>query len=584
MQVLITTLNARYTHSSLALAYLKESCRDEKWILDCREFTINDRLGSVMAEIYRIHPAVLCFSCYIWNIKHVLELCRDYKQVDPECTIILGGPEVSYETEQIMSTNTYIDIIIDGEGERSLKALLKCLASGSDYTELEGITCRCHDTIKRNKPAGLINDLSMIPSPYHGDMSYYDHKMVYYETSRGCPFNCSYCMSSTLRGVRYFPMERVKKDLRFLIKNNIKKIKFVDRTFNSNEKRSIELMKFILGEMDEKRNTSFHFEVCAELFSDEALTFLKDVPAGIFDFEIGVQSTCQKSLQAVNRISDWDRLVHNIKKIQSYHNIHLHIDLIAGLPYEDYIRFGQSFNDVYRLQPDVIQLGFLKLLKGSQIYIQRDKYNYRYQTSAPYEVLTNSYMTYRDFIKLHDIEDLVEKYYNAGLVRHTLEYIVNMIYKGNAFKLLDEYASYWRTNGLYDRPHKRDTLYVALAQFIKKNYGKHFVAVCELLKYDYLLNNRVYQVPDQLQRHKINEAQQLLNSLLSDDEFLKKYVPEMRGKSLRDMKKYAYLEFLRINPLKLQEADHFVPVIFLYNQEDNKSYRNIVLDSNNSEI
>ncbi len=583
MKVLLTTLNARYTHSSLALAYLRESCKDEKWTLECREFTINDRLGSVMAEIYRIHPAVLCLSCYIWNIRLILELCCDYKQMDPECKIILGGPEVSYDSEQIMSTNIAIDIIISGEGEQTLRALLEHLSSGSDYTKLQGVTCRCHDTIIRNEPAVLINDLSMIPSPYHGDMSHYDHKMVYYETSRGCPFNCSYCLSSTLRGVRYLPMERVKKDLRFLIQNGIKKIKFVDRTFNSNEKRSIELMKFILEEMGGKRSTSFHFEVCAELFSDEGLIFLKDIPAGIFDFEIGVQSTCQKSLQAVNRITDWDRLVNNTKKIQSYHNIHLHIDLIAGLPYEDYRRFGQSFNDVYRLKPDVIQLGFLKLLKGSQIHIQRDKYAYRFQTLAPYEVLANSYMTYLDLLKLHDIEDLVEKYYNAGLVRYTMEYIVNMIYEGDAFALLDEYASFWRINGLYDQPHRRDTLYISLSQFVKKICGKYFNAVSELLKYDYLLNNRVYQVPEQLQRHKTSEAQNLLNSLLSDDGFLKKYVPEMRGKSLREMRKYAYLVYLRINPLEYQETDHLIPVIFLYNQNENKSYRNIVLDSYNDD-
>ncbi|KUG04245.1 fe-s oxidoreductase [hydrocarbon metagenome] len=579
MKVLITTLNARYTHSSLAIAYLRESCRDEKWELECREFTINDRLADIMAQIYRIRPVVLCFSCYIWNVQQILELCSDYKQVDPDCIIVLGGPEVSYDCQNIMRANDAIDIIISGEGEQTLKVLLQHLYSGSDHTHLNGLAWRCGESIILNEPAVLINDLSSIPSPYEGDMSFYKHKMVYYETSRGCPFNCSYCISSTFKGVRYFPLERVKKDLRFLMGNKTKKIKFVDRTFNSNEKRSLELMKFILDEMGENRNTSFHFEVCADLFSDKMLTFLKDIPGGIFDFEIGVQSTCPASLQAVNRTMDWNKLLINIQKIQSYQNIHLHLDLIAGLPYEDYKRFGQSFNDVYQLKPDVIQLGFLKMLKGSQIYIQRDRHEYRYRNLAPYEILSNAYITYDDLIKLHDIEDLIEKYYNTGLMIHTMQYIIDNIYQGNAFALLEEKAWYWRSRDLYEKPHRRDNLYILLSQFIKDNYGEYLPAVIELLKYDYLLNNRVYKVPEQLQSHNPAEAQELLNSILKDNDFLMEYVPEMRGWSLREMKKYAYLEYLKINPLNpLAVQEDNIPIVFLYNQKDHKCYRNIVLD------
>ncbi len=579
MKVLLTTLNARYTHSSLALAYLRESCKDEKWILECREFTINDRLASILANIYRIRPAVLCFSCYIWNIQQVLELCNDYKQVDPDCIIVLGGPEVSYDSENIMTAHTAIDIIISGEGEHTLKVLLHHLYSGRDHTRIKGLTCRCCDNITHNEPAVLIDDLSCIPSPYQGDMSFYYHKMVYYETSRGCPFNCSYCISSTFRGVRYFPMDRVKQDLRALIKHGINKIKFVDRTFNSNEKRCLDLMKFILDEMGEKRETSFHFEVCVDLFSDETLNFLKDIPKGIFDFEIGVQSTCPASLQAVNRRMNWDKLVINTRKIQSYRNIHLHLDLIAGLPFEDYKRFGQSFDDVYRLNPDVIQLGFLKLLKGSEIYIQRDRHRYRYQTLAPYEVLSNAYLTYDDLIMLHDIEDLVEKYYNTCLVQHTFQYIADNIYNGSAFSLLEEYALFWRNHDLYDKPHRRENLYISLSQFIKQNHQEFGAAVNELLKYDYLLNNRVYKVPEQLESYYPAEAQEYLNSILKDDDFLREYVPEMRGKSLREIKKYAYLEYLKINPLDPRAGLHIIPVLFLYNQQDHKCYRNILLDT-----
>ncbi len=584
MEILLVAVNARYTHSSLSLPYLRESCQDEKWRIECREFTINDQMGSIMAEIYRIRPAVLCFSCYIWNMRQILELCCDYKQLEPDCLIVLGGPEVSYDAEEIMKKNSSLDIIISGEGEQTLKALLQHLSAGLDYTQIQGISCRRDDTIILNEAPAFIKDLSIIPSPYCGDMSYYRHKMVYYETSRGCPFNCSYCLSSAVRGVRYFPMERVKEDLGFLIENGVKKIKFVDRTFNCNEKRSIEIMKFLVEKMGDRRTTSFHFEVMADLFSEEGLAFLKDIPAGIFDFEIGVQSTCQKSLQAVNRNFNWDRLVSSIKEIQSHHNIHLHIDLIAGLPYEDYIRFGQSFNDVYQLQADVIQLGFLKLLKGTPIHAQRDKHQYLYQCLPPYEILANTYMTYRDLVKLHDIEELVEKYYNAGLVRHTLEYMVNKIYRGDAFALLDEFASYWRSNGLYDRAHRRDALYIALAQFVGSNWRPYSAVINEWLKYDYLINNRVYQVPGELQRYKADENQALLNSLLSDDKFLREYLPEMKDKSLREVRKNTYLEHLKINPLERREVDYLIPVIFLYDQEDKKCYRNIVLDPHESVV
>jgi len=422
MQVLLSTLNARYTHSSLAMAYLKEACIDENWKLAVREFTINDNSADIMAEIYRYHPSVLCFSCYIWNIKQILQICTDYKSVDSDCIIILGGPEVSFNTREFLRDNRSIDIIIRGEGELALKEVLLSILNKTKLANIEGITYRCDDEVIQNCDRELIKDMSLIKSPYYGDMSYFNNKMVYYETSRGCPFNCSYCISSTFKGVRFFPMDRVKKDLEFLIKSGIKRVKFVDRTFNSNEKRAIEIMQFIL---DQNGKTSFHFEIYADLFSEDMLRFLKDVPLGIFDFEIGVQSTCLEALKAVRRRSDWDKLVNNVKQIKSYNNIHLHLDLIAGLPYEDYQRFGISFNDVYSLEPDVIQLGFLKLLKGSELHRQKDAYAYRYQSLAPYQVLSNSFMAYDDIIRLIDIEEVLEKYYNSGNMQYTFRFAVD---------------------------------------------------------------------------------------------------------------------------------------------------------------
>lgn len=577
MKILLATLNARYTHSSLALAYLQEACRDSRWELIKREFTINDQLPAVLAEIYRIRPRILCFSSYIWNIRQVVELCNDYRQLDADCIIVLGGPEVSFDSQQFLLDHPAIDIIVRGEGEMILKELLLHIYEGSSYTELKGISLRNKEQILLNDAAPLINDLAALPGPYKDDMSFYRHKLVYYESSRGCPFNCSYCISSTFKGIRYLPLERVKEDLSFLIRQGIKKIKFVDRTFNSSEKRALEIMQLVLDEIGEERNTSFHFEICADLFSEDAMAFLEQVPAGVFDFEIGIQSTCPLALQAVNRVSNWEKLAANVKKIKANGNIHLHLDLIAGLPYEGYQRFGQSFNQVFELQADVIQLGFLKLLKGSRIYQEKEQYGYKYQQLAPYQVLANDYMEYEELCRLQDIEELVEQYYNSGIFRHSLNYLVNMIYQGNAFHALEDYSLYWRQKGWYDRPQGRDALYTCLARFIVEKHPADHELANEWLKYDYLLNSRVYQVPDSLPRYEPEQARQKINSLLTDKEFVAKYLPEMCGKNLRELKKYVYLEYLNLSQDSSQAAGAFLPVLFFYHPGQQKSYKSIIL-------
>jgi radical SAM superfamily enzyme YgiQ (UPF0313 family) len=575
MKVLLATLNARYTHSSLALAYLQAACRDPRWELIKREFTINDKLPGVLAEIYRIRPQVLCLSSYIWNIRQIVELCNDYRQLDPNCIMVLGGPEVSFDSRQFLAEHPAIDIIVRGEGELTLKKLLLHIYEGRSYAELKGISFRDQEQVRVNDAAPLIDDISAWPRPYSGDMSFYQNKLVYYETSRGCPFNCSYCISSTIKGVRFLPLERVQEDLSFLIRHRVNKIKFVDRTFNSHEKRALAIMQYILDEIGEERTTSFHFEICADLLSEAALAFLEQVPPGVFDFEIGVQSTCPLTLKAINRLNDWEKLACNVKKIKSYGNIHLHLDLIAGLPYEDYQRFGQSFNQVFELQADVIQLGFLKLLKGSPIYQEKDRYGYKFQRLAPYQVLANNYMDYQDLCRLQDIEELVEHYYNSGIFTKSLDYLVNRVYLGNAFKALEDFSLYWRRQGWYERPQARDSLYISLACFVKEKHPAHFEWANEWFKYDYLLNNRVYKVPDALPRYKPEEARQKMDSLLSDKAFLEHYLPEFCGKSLRELKKYVYLEYLNLNQDQGNRTYH--PVLFLYHPGKQKSYKSIIV-------
>lgn len=364
MNILLTTLNAKYIHSSLALAYLRKYCADERWSLNIREFSINERTDEIMAAIYKERPDILCFSCYIWNIKPVLEICRDYKKIAPDTLIIAGGPEVSYDAISLLENHKFLDFVVRGEGEATLKELFHTIYMKQSLEAVKGVSYRNGDRVLDNPDRELITDLDCIPFPYEDDLDSYKNRIIYYETSRGCPYNCSYCLSSTIKGVRFFSLERVKADLSRLIRRGIKEIKFVDRTFNCHEGRALEIMKFIL---EQAGQTKFHFEIGAELLSQDFTAFIQKVPAGRFDFEIGVQSTNPESLQAVTRKSDWQKLRQNIERLKAAGNIHIHLDLIAGLPYEDLASFAQSFNDVYKLNPDVIQLGFLKLLKGSDI-------------------------------------------------------------------------------------------------------------------------------------------------------------------------------------------------------------------------
>lgn len=577
MKVLLTTMNARYTHSSLAIAYLYQACQNDSWRLEKKEFTINDQVSRIIGEIYRIRPTVLCISCYIWNITMVEELIKDYKKIEPDCVIILGGPEVSLDARQFLIDNPGADVIVMGEGEILLNQVLKAIYNNQDLSGIKGIYYRRQGKIMSSGEAQLINDLNIVPSPYHGDISFYDHKMLYYETSRGCPFNCTYCLSSTIKGVRYFPMERVKKELGYLIDHKVMKIKFVDRTFNSNEKRAMEIMQYILDRVGEDRSTSFHFEICADIISDKMLDFLSQVPPGLFDFEIGVQSTCPETLKAINRHNNWSKLENAVKRIKSYRNIHIHIDLIAGLPYETYERFGQSFNDVYNLEPDVIQLGFLKLLKGSQIHKNKELYQYKFQSKAPYQIMENSFMSYQNIIDLEDIEELVGIYYNSAAFTNTIKYLVKEIYSGNAFKLFENFASFWRHHHYFDKSYKKEYYYTLLYRFIGANYPFHEQLVNELLKYDYLLNNRSYQVPEGLKRYKLNDSTELINQLLKDEEFLKLYQPELLGKTLREAKKYSHLEFFKIRPNGFTEATPELPILFFYRPGFNKCSKTIFL-------
>ena len=361
---LLIGINAKYIHTNLAIRYLKAYCNKQYQSIALKEFSINDSLDNVLKEVYCKHTHVYAFSCYIWNIDRVLKLCSNLKKLNPDAVVVLGGPEVSFDAETLITMHKYIDYIIRGEGEETFLELLQLLKSDMhNNAEILGLTYRLGNQIVSTPDRPLLQNLDIIPFPYE-DIKQLSNKIIYYETSRGCPFNCQYCLSSTLHGVRYFSMDRIKQELKQFIDLGVKQVKLVDRTFNCNKQHSLEIIKYII-KLQSK--TNFHFEIGADLLDDEIIAVLATAPKDMFQFEIGVQSTNQIALREISRAMNIDKVKQNVLSLQQARNSHLHLDLIAGLPFEDFNSFGRSFDEVHQLLPDMLQLGFLKLLKGSGI-------------------------------------------------------------------------------------------------------------------------------------------------------------------------------------------------------------------------
>ncbi len=558
MKILLTTLNAKFIHSSLALAYLKAYCQTDFADIQIREYTINEPTANILADIYSCQPDVICFSCYIWNIEIVKILCADLKQIMPAVTIIAGGPEVSYDAEAFLNENPAIYCVIRGEGEAALLELLHSIRQQISPRNTSGITYR-ENSMVVNDDRPLIDDLDTIPFPYENELARYKNRTVYYETSRGCPFNCSYCLSSTIKGVRYFSLERVKRDLKYLMDNRLPAVKLVDRTFNADEKRAKEIMAFII---QNNHITKFHCEIDAALLSPEMLLFLREVPTGMFDFEIGIQSTFPPALAAVNRDRNWQKQSSNIAQLTQYGNIHIHLDLIAGLPYEDYNQFKTSFDQVYDLKPDVIQLGFLKLLKGSLLRDRSQEHGYKFETKPPYQVLANQYITYPELLKLSQIEDLISRYYNTGMVSNFLSYTIAHCYQGDAFAFWERFADFLDEQSFFRCGHKREAEYTLLFEFIRQEQGadRH---LDELLKLDYFINNRERNLPAVLTSHNPDDVNEVLYACLKDPSFIARLLPDILGRTPREIRRLVHLEYLFLDG-SYKPSTEMVPLLFIY--------------------
>jgi len=550
MKTVIVSLNAKYIHSSLAPWYLKACCGEKHGEVCVLEFTINDNMDHILMDIYGQNADILAFSCYIWNISRVLMLIANIKKIRPELKIILGGPEVSFESKELMECNPSIDFIIAGEGEISFPKLLECLHySSDDFSEIEGLYYRdsAGKVITPSKTVAYVEDINGIPSPYTEEMllSIGKSKIAYFESSRGCPFSCSYCLSSVSKGVRFFDMERVKSDIFRLIGAGVKQIKFVDRTFNCNKKRALEIISFAI---ENGGNTNFHFEAAADLFDDEMLDLLRTAPIGQIQFEIGVQTTNRYALEAVDRKTNLDRVFYNTSRLREKGNIHIHLDLIAGLPFEDMDSFIKSFNDVYNLEPNQLQLGFLKLLKGSRIRRDAHLHGYIFRDYPPYEILSNSYMSFDDIVELKGIEEIVERYYNTGRFAGTLKYIADRLYHSLPYVFYRDFYRYNSGKGYMRRPVALNRLYDVIFDFVRENFGPEDTdAVNELLKFDFLSSDKSGSLPAKIARIQPNGFKETCFDFLRNEKNIQTYLPSFAGETPKNIYKYVHFEVFSLD-------------------------------------
>lgn len=538
MKVLLTTLNAKYIHSSLALRCLKAYCQNEFPKLKIKEYTINNGLLDLLADIFIEQPDVIGFACYIWNIDMTLELTGLIRKVLPKTVIVLGGPEVTYDPENIMSSHWYVDYIVMGEGEETFRQFLISLESGGNCESLCGLARREQDHITVNGVPQIVRNLDCLPFAYtDSDMNDLKEKIIYYESSRGCPFSCQYCLSGTMSGVRNYSLSRVLDELAFFVCHNVKQVKFVDRTFNTDKMHYLPILKF-LAKQDCR--TNFHFEIAADILDDEVLDIIAKAPSGRFQFEIGIQSTNQETLGEIHRKNNWGKIVENVGKLSALQNAHLHLDLIVGLPYEDMENFSRSFNDVYHLKPDMLQIGFLKLLKGSGMRDKTGVHGYVYTDKAPYEVLSNHYMSYHDIRELKIFEEVFNQIYNSGRFRYTMPHLIKLN-GGNVFSFFRNMASFWEKQGFHMVSHSDRAVYKHVWEFCREKWPESMQVCTQLLKFDTLVQAHGSVIPEFLSWDNEQWKEEKSN-FWRHEEVMQKYVPDFVFTSWRNVKKACHIE------------------------------------------
>ena len=498
MNIVLTAINAKYIHSNLAVyslrAYAKkyaECCETE---ISIAEYTINQQMDDILMDLYKKQPDVLFFSCYIWNLTYVEELVREVHKIFPKLPIWVGGPEVSYDATDVLTRLPELAGVMFGEGEETFKELVEYYHGQagvqSELRDIQGIAYRNENgEIIQNAWRKPI-DLSTVPFVYQ-DMEDFKNKIIYYESSRGCPFSCSYCLSSVDKCLRFRDLDLVKRELQFFIDEKVPQVKFVDRTFNCNHKHAMEIWRYLM-EHDEGV-TNFHFEVAADLLNEEELQLIAQMRPGLIQLEIGVQSTNEKTIKEIRRTMKFSEVARIVKRIHEGENVHRHLDLIAGLPYEDMESFKKSFDDVYGLHPQQLQLGFLKVLKGSYMEEQKESYGLLHKSRPPYEVLCTKWLSYQDILELKMVENMVEVYYNSGQFCYTLRNLEKEF--ASPYELYFQLGKYYENKNLHMVSHSRIARYEILLDFIREYDVKKEALYRELLTFDLYLRENVKNRP-----------------------------------------------------------------------------------------
>ncbi len=467
MKILLAACNAKYIHSNLAVFNLKAYAKEYDSQVVLREYTINQLKDDILKDIYRCHPDVVCVSCYIWNITFVRELMQDLRKILPDVPFWAGGPEVSYDAETFLGKNPAFNGVMVGEGEETFLELVKHYVDGSvTLEETRGLVYRKADGALQNNGWRQLMDLSKVPFAYE-NLEDFENRIIYYESSRGCPFSCSYCLSSIDKKLRFRDINLVKKELQFFLDHKVPQVKFVDRTFNCKHDHAMAIWQYIKDH--DNGITNFHFEISADLIRENELELMSTMRPGLIQLEIGVQSTNLDTIRAIHRTMDFPRLAEIVNRIHSFQNIHQHLDLIAGLPYEDYESFHRSFNDVYALKPQQLQLGFLKVLKGSHMKEMVEEYQIVYKEQEPYEVLGTKWLPYEDILRLKMVESMVEVYYNSGQFQNTIACIEPLF--EDAFTLYEKLGQYYEKKGYSEISHSRMRRYEILLEFVREETG-----------------------------------------------------------------------------------------------------------------
>ena len=568
MKVLLAAINAKYIHSNLGIyslktygeKMLKEWGLAEEAKVSLAEYTINHQMEQILQDIYKRKPDVIGFSCYIWNISYVKMILADIKKVLPNVKIWAGGPEVSYHAEAFLKEEPAVDIVMMGEGEITFAHFLKALLEGEELKQVPGLMLRNDDGTITDTGFRQVMDMSQIPFPYaFMDMKELEHRIIYYESSRGCPFSCAYCLSSIDKKLRFRSLDLVLPELEWFLQAKVPQVKFVDRTFNCKKSHAMAIWQYIRDH--DNGITNFHFEIAADLLDKDELDLLSNMRPGLVQLEIGVQSTNEKTLETIRRKTDIEEIRQITETINSWHNIHQHLDLIVGLPWEDLKRFKQSFNDVYSMEPEQLQLGFLKILKGSYMEELIPDCDLLYSAAPPYEVLQTKWLSYGDVLELKDIEEMTEVHYNSRQFTCTLKELEKEF--NTPYEMFSFMAGYYNRNYLFGISHSRIARYEILWKIIQEKLEKNG-------KYETqgeLENGAVSEISEKLEKYRdllmtdlylrenvksrptfardLSGSKDFVREFFQKEEETPQYLSGYEGYDSRQMAKMAHLEPLR---------------------------------------